>query len=673
MCQVFCYTGPVLTRQAHPSGSSFTGWALLFLAMATAVILRFHQLGQAPPGLYRDEAFNGLDALTVLDGNTPLYFPDNNGREPLYIYLTSLAIAAFGRTAFAVRFTAALVGSLTTIVTYKLAKEWFGQRVGLLSAWMWAITLWPIHLSRIGFRIILLPFFLALTFWLATLAYRRRNGRYWFLAGLIYGLSFYTYLAVRFTPVLLALLAITFILTQRRKGAKGGREKGTETNLQSPISNLLFSLLGALTLLLPLATLTLQNPDLILGRTGQVSIFDDGVNNGRFLPTLYQQTTQALGMFFWRGDTILRHNPAGRPIFDFLMTIPFLIGVIWCVRRWRRLPAMTLLLWTAVMLGPTILAADTPHFLRAAGILPAVVIFPAIGLDWVWGRLETRDWRLEIGDWRLVLPSLLIVILIIGSTSLTILDYEQYSLDPETAYLFEAAATDLVADIQNEAEETVVFIDNRFWSGWLAIPFLVDENRVTRFEGKNGFAGLANRDTVVYAWPHASLDYLSQALPPPALISSQSGSLARGDLEEQPYPLYLRYHAQAAPDWPIMADFGNQLQLRQATVQTLSTSEVQIDLYWSTATAVTQPLIAFIHILDENGESFGLVAQDDAPPANGRWSWWQPGLIIHDPHTLTLPRPLTPSAQILIGLYDANSQTRLPINGTTADTWQLNP
>ncbi len=632
--------------------------------MITAVFLRFYQLGQLPPGLYRDEAFNGLDALKVLDGQHALYFPDNNGREPLYIYLTAAAIAVFGRSALAVRFMAALVGSLTTLVTYKLAKAWFGQRVGLLSAWLWAITLWPVHLSRIGFRVILLPFCLGLTFWLATLAYRRRDGRLWLLTGLVYGLSFYTYLAVRFTPLLLLLLGGCFFLRQRRKGAKRVGE-----SLQSLVSSLLPFLIGVSLLLLPLGILTLQNPDLILGRTGQVSIFDEQVNNGRFLHTLWQHTSQALGMFFWRGDTILRHNPAGRPIFDFLMAVPFLVGVVWCVRQWRHWPALTLLLWTAVMLGPTILAADTPHFLRSASILPAVVIFPAIGLDWLWGKLEGRDWRLALGAWRYIFAPMLVGVWLLASLLLTILDYQQYSVDPETAYLFEAAATDLAADVQQESDETVIFIDNRFWSGWHAISFLVDESRVVRFQGQNGLIGMVGRDTAVYAWPHASLDYLTQVLPPPALISSQTSSLARSDLEEQAYPLYQRYHAQPAPDWPIMADFGNQLQLRQATVQPLSATEVQIDLYWSTATAVSQPLIVFVHIIGPDG----LIVQDDSPPANGRWSWWQPGFIIHDPHNLTLPQPLSPDHQILIGLYDANNQTRLLVNGTSADTWQLIP
>jgi hypothetical protein len=664
--------------------------------MATAVVLRFFQLGQLPPGLYRDEAYNGLDALEVLAGNHAFYFAGNNGREPLYIYLTAGAVALFGRSALAVRLGAAVIGSLTTLVIYKLAKEWFGQRVGLLSAWLWAITLWPVHLSRIGLRAILLPFFLGLAFWLGTLAYRRQDGRLWLLTGLVYGFSFYTYLAVRFTPLLFILLAVYFFLTQRREGAKrqgsrgaGSRDCGQGSrrargNILTPIfwlrcgrgSGLFLFVLGTAAVLLPLVFLTWQDPDLILGRAGQVSIFDEAVNHGRFASTLWQHTGQALGMFFWQGDTILRHNPAGRPIFDLLMTLPFLIGVAWCVGHWRHWPAMTLLLWTAVMAGPTILAADTPHFLRAVGILPAVVVFPALGLVWVGEGVASGEWRVASGGWRVARSRwrgfwgvLLVGGVIGGSLLLTILDYGRYSRDPETAYLFEAAASDLAADISSQAAETVIFVDNRFWSGWPALHFLVDENRVVRFQGEDGFAGMVGRDTAVYAWPHRSLDYLAQSLPPPALIHSRSGSLARGDLEAQPYPLYVYYHARPAPDWPVVANFNNLLQLRQATLAPLPASQVQIDLYWSAETAVTQPLITFIHIIGPNG----LIAQDDEAPANGRWPWWQPGLSIHDQHIMNLPEPFNEDDQVLIGLYDANTQIRLPLTGTTADTWQLHP
>lgn len=52
---------------------SLLEWGLLLLVLTTAVALRFWQLGYWPAGLYRDEAFNGLDALQILDGKHALF------------------------------------------------------------------------------------------------------------------------------------------------------------------------------------------------------------------------------------------------------------------------------------------------------------------------------------------------------------------------------------------------------------------------------------------------------------------------------------------------------------------------------------------------------------------------------------------------------------------------
>lgn len=108
----------------------------MLLALVTGAGLRLWQVGLWPPGLYRDEAYNGLDALGVLQGDHALFFAANNGREPAYIYLTALAVALFGRTVFAVRLAAALAGTLTTLFTFLLARNWFGVRCGLLAAWL---------------------------------------------------------------------------------------------------------------------------------------------------------------------------------------------------------------------------------------------------------------------------------------------------------------------------------------------------------------------------------------------------------------------------------------------------------------------------------------------------------------------------------------------------------
>ncbi|MGB1253205.1 MAG: hypothetical protein ACPG8W_21510, partial [Candidatus Promineifilaceae bacterium] len=67
----------------------------MLLIGGIAAAFRFWGLGTLPPGLYSDEAFNGLDALSILNGQHALFFEANNGREPFYIYLTSFAVRFF--------------------------------------------------------------------------------------------------------------------------------------------------------------------------------------------------------------------------------------------------------------------------------------------------------------------------------------------------------------------------------------------------------------------------------------------------------------------------------------------------------------------------------------------------------------------------------------------------
>ncbi len=619
------------------------------MVVILAAVLRFWQLGELPPGLYRDEAFNGLDALDVLDGQHALFFPANNGREPAYIYLTSLFVGLFGRTALAVRLGAAVVGTLTTVLVYKLAESWHGRSSALFAAFTWAITLWPIHLSRIGLRPILLAPFLAATFWLGTLAYRRQSRWLWLLAGLVYGAAYYTYLAVRFTPVLLVALAVFLIWRKQWPRMWPG---------------VVWFGLGTAVTLTPFAILIMQQPDILLGRTGQVSILNTAVNQGRLWSTLWQQIWQALGMFFWRGDTILRHNPAGRPVFDWFMTLPFLIGLGWCIKNWWRPAVMALLLWTAVMLGPTILAADAPHFLRASGLLPGIIILPAIGLNQIW------EWGWLAG-W---LRKTAVILLAAGSLTMAVFDYVNYGQSADTGYLFEQAARTLAEKVNEDVLGLDNFMDDRYWSGWPSVQFLVTNPNNQRFLPENGLPPLT-RTSQLFVWPYADRDFISQALPPNALVWSETGPLSRGDLEPEPYPLYDRYLITSVPpELPLAANFDGIFTLHQTQTSLLDPQTLQVDLIWSANNPPSQPLAVFIHVAGPEGN----IAQNDAPPGSGNWPahWWRSGLFLHDRHTILLPEPFDPARhQILIGIYDTQTGLRLPIlndsNQIIGDNWEL--
>lgn len=638
---------------------------MLLLVVGVAVALRFWQLGTLPPGLYRDEAFNGLDALRVLNGEHAIFFTANNGREPAYIYLTALLVTLFGRSVTAVRLGAAIVGVVGVLPVFLLGRAWFGPRVGLFAAWLWAVTLWPVHLSHLGLRIILLPPILSIVFWLGTVAYRRQKWWLWLLAGLVYGLTFYTYLAVRFTPLLL-LLVLLYLLWQR-----GWKRLGPGVG---------WFMLGTAVTLFPLGLFYATHLDLLLGRSGQVSIFNPAINHGDPFGLLLRQIASALGMFIWRGDTILRHNPVARPLFDPLTAVPFLIGLVWCLRRWRQPAVGITLLWVGAMLSVTILAEDAPHFLRAAGILPAILFIPAVGLDWLWMWSK--------------LPVLARQGLVVGlmglSLVLTVRDYAAYGRDPQTALLFEAAAAGLAGQLQAEEAGTAVYLDNWFWDettqkGWPSIPFLADLDGVTFYRPESGLPPPQPGQPVsLYTWPFGDLSFVPQMITSPALVSVRKGGMARGDLEETAYPLYVRYHIRPLTDaltapWPVVVNFDNQLWLHDATAVLSDTQTVLVDLYWEAHTAVPPEHTAFVQVLGPDG----VVGQSDLPPggADGTvrpWAanWWQPGVVVHEQRVLHLAQPIESANQrLIVGVYDPATAVRLPVldenNKPVGDSWEI--
>lgn len=666
------------------------GWVFLLSITIVAGGFRFWRLGQHPPGLYRDEAYNGLDALAVLDGDHQLFFTNNNGREPLYIYLTAFSISLWGQTAWAVRFGAALVGTLTTYFVYLLGKTWFEESVGLFAAWLWAVTVWPIHLSRIGFRTILLVPCLACAAWLATLAWRRRHlawsYRLWIAAGAVYGLSFYTYLAARLTPLCLLLIILYAIIKER----------------EIPWRPIFWSALGCALMLSPFGLLLLNNPDSLLGRTGQVSILHPDINGGDLWGTLARHIGQTAGMFIWRGDAIIRHNPPGRPIFDPIMAIPFLIGVGQLLKEWRQSSSILLFIWIGGMAWGTILAEDAPHFLRAVGILPVALFPAAVGLTliWSWPRLP-KVWRQSA-----------VILICVGSLSFTAWDYfKKYAFNPDTGYLFESAARELADSIVQNGQDrpenrldlvrTERFIDQRLYYGWPSIQFLTqDREALTLFDPTQGWDAITaavDTDTQrsIYLYPYVDTPaniaaQVFSSTQPGSAIDVVVGPAARNDLDPQPFQLYTRFQIDGSD--PYHDSAGSPLVTWQ-----LAAEPEKFDLYraeWSLPPAAANggpdtlhvtlhwqllPLfnenegeendpargeyIPFVHVLDS--ESGLLLGQSDAIPGQGflPTSVWLPDRTVVDRHTIELARPFrSDSDQIYVGWYPSGlSENRLNI------------
>lgn len=368
----------------------------VFLIMAVAIFFRLFNLASIPPGLYPDEAINGNNAIEALDtGNYKIFYPENNGREGLFINIQSFFIKIFGNEPWALRFTSAIFGSFTILGLYLLTKQLFQKEsTAMLAAFFMAVSFWHINFSRIGFRAIMAPFFLVWSMWLFwklanSGAENRKNKIIALFAGIIFGLGFHSYIAYRITPVLLIPAGI--ILIKKKQ-----------------FYSLLLFFIGAGLAISPLALYFYQNPQDFFGRTSQISVF----SSETIAKDISINIAKTFGMFFAVGDYNWRHNLAGAPQLWYPISALFALGIILSIiqifknleirkKTWGQkfLSAiaqfssseMFLFIWMAAGFLPVIISNEgLPHALRAIILIPPSMIFAALGF--VWLKQKILNW-----------------------------------------------------------------------------------------------------------------------------------------------------------------------------------------------------------------------------------------------------------------------------------------
>lgn len=389
----------------------------VLLILAVASFFRLYRIGSAPPGLFGDEAVNGLDALDVLAGRGRVFFPANYGREGLHMFLIAAFFRLLDVTPLAVRLPSVLAGILTALATYWLGRELFNAEsqglkstVPLLAALWLATAYWHVHFSRFGIRGVFTPLCGALAFaafWRGVNKYKaqsRRSSAIWLLlSGAFLGLSVHFYTASRLYPVFLGL----FLLAQAviAGGTRGRAEGSLLRRLFWPIVGL-YAVAAAV--FAPLGWYFLTHPGSFAQRASTVFVFG---SQGSPWQRIGQAIVGNLAQFFLpgRGDAAWFYNLSGRPLLEPVTAVLALLGILICLRRWRRAPYLFLLLWWPVMLLPTFLAVDRiPSAPRVLGVMPGLYFFPAIAVgtmvDWVRRRARPARWRQALTVVLLVVP-----------------------------------------------------------------------------------------------------------------------------------------------------------------------------------------------------------------------------------------------------------------------------
>jgi len=357
---------------------------ILIGILLLALFFRFYQLTQVPPPLYSDEAAYAMDALkTFQRGDFKVFYPDNYGREGLFMWLNALVFKIFGPSLLAFKLTGAVFGFLTVLGIYLLAALVFNKKVAIWAAFFASFSFWPVHFSRLGFRACLMPLFSLLAFYFLIRGLEGKRFFDFLLGGIFLGLGFYTYLAYR----MMVIIILVFLVVLFWKKKKLFLEK-----IKGLVSYLGVGIITAL----PLGLYFLNNPQDFFGRAQGVSVFS--------LPNPFLAFFKSLSLnflsFFAFGDLNWRHNFSGWPLLIFPLSLFFIFGLIWfLIKGFRYLLDQEesiyyffFLLWFLVMLLPAALAFEgSPHSLRLIGEIPPVFIMAAFGWDWFSKRI--KNWK----------------------------------------------------------------------------------------------------------------------------------------------------------------------------------------------------------------------------------------------------------------------------------------
>ena len=175
---------------------------ILLVLILIAIVARFIWLDIAPPHLSNDEIGAAYAAYsiskTLRDGSNeflPIMWTSHGGEgSPLAIYVPLASIMAFGNNDFAVRFPAAILGSLTVIFIGLLVMELTKNSILALStSLILAISPWHFSASRWALESNYALFFIVLGLYLFFIGINRNKNWATFASMIPFAMSIYSY------------------------------------------------------------------------------------------------------------------------------------------------------------------------------------------------------------------------------------------------------------------------------------------------------------------------------------------------------------------------------------------------------------------------------------------------------------------------------------------------
>lgn len=627
---------------AHTCGmrkKQHMGLAAMVAVLLVAAAFRLIALDTLPPGLHHDEVIIAQVAKDILRGRLAIYYPEGYGHEPLYHYILAGMFALCGANELTLRLTTALLGILTTAVGYRMAREMLGRRVALVSAAWMAVSLWAVFYSRVGLRNITLPLMISLTALLFWRASRSAQVARFSVAGIVFGLTFYTYQGSRAFPIVFAVFAIYLALFHREMLAKNWRGIA------------IFSVVAALVAAPLVYYLVVVNPQAearIADLSGPLAALRAGDSS-----QVMRLALATAGMFTVRGDGVWLYNVSGRPVFpDLVGGALFYMGLLIALWRWRRPEYAFLLIWLPVSLGPAAVSWPAPNFVRALGALPVTFVFSAIAVVAALDVLRHRTMRYVI--------SALVLSVLVWNAAMTARDYfAVWPRNAEVRWLYQATWTQAARWLDASSDSTPVAASG------LKIHDLDPQT----------FDILLRRHNVKVKW----FDCRSSILLPssgamryvspdffPCDAELWSAFLGKAQVIAQPrWPdtgvvIFTAHRLnQAALPGPILANWPS-LSLTGSSITRTTVpqgDQAEVLTFWTVTDRVPAPVKIFVHMVGADGKPLAQWDGFDFGEAQ-----LEPGDRLVERHRFVVPVDVTPGDyRVIVGVYDPATNKRFTL------------
>jgi len=690
-------------ERVHPMAlRTFSLWFIVFLIWI-AFALRVIRLDDLPLALSMDESIDGLDALQLVRAGWLTPFLQNNfGRETLFLYIQGIALHLFGISAFALRFSSVAMGTLTIPLLYAVGRRLFARgmgrtealfsvHIGLLAATGMAVCYWHIYFSRMALRAIVLPPILLASIWCLWRARRLMTVSFsaglpwWSTAGLLLGLALYTYTAARLLPLLFVLLFSIWLIQERSKRRQIGLGLTICVGITAAVSS-------------PLLVHFMHNPQAFGNRAAAISLPLDSTLWGTLGANLLRLLTIHFGGGSWVGHW---------PSLNALSGLGLLVGILVCVRHFRRSPSWWLLTWWVVGFLPVWISQQ--DWEAVTTLLRGIVAWPAVYLVSATGLVTLSSWCLQCLDrqsrcvrsrcpWLAVLPTLALLSMG-GITSM----HNYFTVWASNI----APSRDEARVLANYLKSRVgqlTLTPNRFYTD-TATRFLLQASYPildsASFEvagalitahrahtaGEPAVTCILPRDgSTPSAWvllePRADSNGVAHLLP--QLSEVQATDLANTVHARKPLLTLFDNHGRGVADvypldpntlplpektetlQPLEVKFADGLLLLGSRVQPEQAKpgqQVSLWLKWQSTHMLDDDYDLFIHLFNlQTGKRIAQVNQSLGSSILLYSHFWLPGLVVQDIHSFQLP-PDAPEGvyRFEIGLYHRASLARVPV------------